>query len=216
MLNEIRDLVSLMLMEDKYKEMTGKRYDADVRKFSELASNTPEEAFKNGYYVHFTDTPKIGINPQSPYMKGYYFYPLTKTILKNFIGNVSTSNRGQARAARYVYLVKITPENILESDKIYDSILKRLMILIDPIKENLLDTTTLSSRAGTAEIESKFNVSLNDQAKKFILELKEATKRLEKEKSIEIMKKKLRGSLTRTERAQFHEVSLCQKKKKSP
>ena len=36
MLNEIRSLISLILLEDKYKEMTGNRYDDDIKKFSKF------------------------------------------------------------------------------------------------------------------------------------------------------------------------------------
>lgn len=186
MLNEIRSLISLILLEDKYKEMTGQRYADDIKKFSKFVSNTSKEAFENGYYVHFTDTPKIGINPSSPYLKGYYFYPLTKTILNEFIGNVSVGTRGQARGARYVYLVKITPDNILESDKIYPSILKRLKILIDPIEQKLLDTTAARWNEGTAALESKLGISLNSQIKSLVSDLRQEADDLKRKKSISI------------------------------
>lgn len=187
MISEVRDLISLILKEDKYKKMVGTRYTGDIEIFRRAVSNTPEEAFKNRTFVHFTDTPKIGINPKSTYIKGYYFYPLTKTIFDGFVRDVSTMTRGQARGARYVYLVKINNSaNILESDEIYESINERLRILTESIKESLLDVSSIGNNPGYAKIESELGVSLDSQAKELASNISDAINRLNprKEESI--------------------------------
>ena len=64
----VRSLVREILKEDAYKKMTGKRFTADIEAVRDTVG-------KQGYFLHFTDTPKIGVNPKSKYVPGVYFYP---------------------------------------------------------------------------------------------------------------------------------------------
>ena len=62
----IRSLIREVLAEDAYKERTGKRFTADIDKIRDNLE-------KKGYFLHFSDVPKIGVNPKSPYLPGSYF-----------------------------------------------------------------------------------------------------------------------------------------------
>ena len=170
MLNEIKSLVSLMLSEDKYKEMTGEKYvGKDLEKFLDknIIAKNPQDAFEKRIFVHFTDTPKIGINPKSIYLHGYYFYPYTQKILDGFVLNIDSRHRGQGRGARYVYLIEVDKTaNILESDEIYGSISDKLQNIIRPIKEKVFNTSKLKEIPGYVHIDAIIpGKKLEEQAK---------------------------------------------------
>lgn len=123
----IRSLVREILREDAYKEKTGKRFTADI----EAVRDTVDE---EGYFLHFTEVPKIGVNPMSKYLAGAYFYPNTREIYDGFFRDVQSIYRGAGRAARYVYLVKLKPGlDIVEGAGINERIREALSVAFKPI-----------------------------------------------------------------------------------
>lgn len=123
----IRSLVREILREDAYKEKTGKRFTADI----EAVRDTVD---MEGYFLHFTEVPKIGVNPMSKYIAGVYFYPNTREIYDGFFKDVQTIYRGAGRAARYVYLVKLKPGlDIVEGAAINERIREALSVAFKPI-----------------------------------------------------------------------------------
>lgn len=139
-LNVVRSLIREILKEDAYKEMTGKRFTADI----EAVRDTVGE---QGYFLHFTDTPKIGVNPRSKYVPGVYFYPNTQEIYDAFFKDASDYYRGAGRAARYVYLVKLKPGlKIVEGDGINEKIRGLMQDSLEPILSAGLDDSIYRAR----------------------------------------------------------------------
>ena len=139
-LNVVRSLIREILKEDAYKEMTGKRFTADI----EAVRDTVGE---QGYFLHFTDTPKIGVNPKSIYVPGVYFYPNTQEIYDAFFKDASDYYRGAGRAARYVYLVKLKPGlKIVEGDGINEKIKGLMQDSLEPILSAGLDDSIYRAR----------------------------------------------------------------------
>jgi len=125
----IRSLVREILREDVYKEKTGKRFTADIEKVRDTVD-------EEGYFLHFSEVPKIGIKPISNYFTGVYFYPNTREIYDGFFRDVQSTYRGAGRAARYVYLVKLKPGlNIIEGAEINERIREVLNIAFKPFLE---------------------------------------------------------------------------------
>lgn len=134
-MKSIRDLVCEILREDAYKKKTGSRYTGDIDMFKNSVN-------KDGYYLHFSDVPKVGINPKSNFLPGIYLYPNIKPIYDAFFADPKGWHRGQARAARYVYLVKINPGlKIVEGkSEIFESSQATMKKIIEPlINANLSD-----------------------------------------------------------------------------
>lgn len=134
-MKSIRDLVSEILREDAYKKKTGSRYTGDIDLFKNAVN-------KDGYYLHFSDVPKVGINPKSNFLPGIYLYPNIKPIYDAFFADPKGYQRGQARAARYVYLVKIKPGlKIVEGkSEIFESSKAMMKKIIEPLMSaNLSD-----------------------------------------------------------------------------
>jgi len=125
-MNSIRLLIREILAEDAYKERMGHRFVDDIK----LVKNSVD---KEGYFLHFSDVPKIGINPKSSYFPGVYFYPNIRPIYNSFFADVFGDVRGQARAARYVYLVKLRPGlNILDGNGISKNVQETMSKIVEP------------------------------------------------------------------------------------
>ena len=131
----IRLLIKEILAEDAYKKRTGHRFVDDIN----FVKNTVD---KEGYFLHFSDVPKIGVNPKSSYFPGVYFYPNIRPIYNNFFANVSGNVRGQARGARYVYLVKLKQGlNILNGDGITKNVQETMSKIVEPFLSAGLETS---------------------------------------------------------------------------
>lgn len=103
----VKFLIKEILAEDAYKKKTGFRFNEDIKAVANSVN-------KPGYFLHFSDVPKIGINPSSGYFPGLYMYPNTQEIY-DFIFSDIGNFVGAGRGARYVYLVKLNPNvKILE------------------------------------------------------------------------------------------------------
>ena len=136
--SNLRSLICEILTEDAYKRRTGERFTDDVQKIRDTLDQP-------GYFVHFTDVPKIGVNTKSRYLVGTYFYPNTKQVFDGFIRNVVGSYRGAGRAARYVYLVKLRPGlRIIEGAEINDRILETIRKSMSPFESIGLDDSIRS------------------------------------------------------------------------
>ena len=133
-MQSLRHYIFEVLKEDAYKRHTGQRYKDDIQQFRNAAD-------KPGYYLHFTDTPKIGINPGSAFFPGYYMYPCTQKNLDKWFFKAQVLDfddkswaitTPQGVVARYVYLIKTTSDA-----KIFDlgNAEDRLMKLIDELEE---------------------------------------------------------------------------------
>jgi len=134
-MNVIRLLIREMLTEDAYKKRTGHRFVDDIN----LVKNSVN---KDGYFLHFSDVPKIGINPKSSYLPGVYFYPNIEPLYKTFFANVGGPWRGQGRAARYVYLVKLKPNvNLIEGKEITEKAKKIISEITEPFLSSNLDVS---------------------------------------------------------------------------
>lgn len=135
----VRGFVREILSEDAYKKRTGKRFTDDVEK---IRNNLDKE----GYFLHFSDVPKIGINPKSRYLPGVYFYPNIKEIYDGFVKNVVGTYRGAGRASRYVFLVRLKDGlNIVEGEQIKERAHETLRSISKPLLDLDIDD---SSRVG--------------------------------------------------------------------
>ncbi len=124
--------MSKRLFEDKFKRETGKRFTKDLEKIKDAVG-------KDNFFVHFTDTPKIGINPRSTFLPGLYAYPLTREIYEKFVISVDEYARGQGRAGRYVFLLKIKPDaKIIEGKELEGRIVKNFAYCIAPLLDSNL------------------------------------------------------------------------------
>jgi hypothetical protein len=132
-MNTIRLLIRELLKEDAYKERIGHRFVDDIN----LVKNSVN---KDGYFLHFSDVPKIGINPKSSYLSGVYFYPNIEPLYKRFFADVGGPWRGQGRAARYVYLVKLKPSvKLIEGEEITKKAKKIISEITEPFLSSSLD-----------------------------------------------------------------------------
>jgi hypothetical protein len=138
----VRNLVSEILKEDAYKKKTGHRFTDDIKLIKDSLN-------KPGYFLHFTDIPKIGVFPGSSYMTGVYFYPNTREIYKDFVTNSFSMARGASRSARYVYLVKIKPNvKILDgADAIKEASRTTLRKILSPILDGDLNLSLISNES---------------------------------------------------------------------
>jgi hypothetical protein len=138
----VRKLVSEMLKEDAYKKKTGRRFTDDIKLIKDSLN-------KPGYFLHFTDVPKIGVFPGSTYMAGVYFYPNTREIYKDFVENSYSMARGASRSARYVYLVKIKPgTKILDGEAtIKEASRQALRKIFSPILDGDLNLSLISDES---------------------------------------------------------------------
>lgn len=124
--------MSKRLFEDKFKRETGKRFTDDLQKIKDAVD-------KEKFFVHFTDTPKIGINPRSTFLPGLYTYPLTREIYEKFVISVDEYARGQGRAGRYVFLLKMKPDaKIIEGKELEGRIVKNFAYCIAPLLDSNL------------------------------------------------------------------------------
>lgn len=142
---ELRELIGALLREDAYKRARGARYTGDIDAVRSTLN-------KDGYFLHFSDVPKIGVNPGSAFLPGTYFYPNIKPIFDAFVADVSGTARGQARAARYVFLVKLKPGvNILEgADAIAEAAEGNIRAIVQPILD--ADLNDWIAREGGADV----------------------------------------------------------------
>jgi hypothetical protein len=148
----IRSLVREILMEDQaYKRVTGKKYTADIEMFRDNVD-------KPGYYIHLTDVPKLGINPQTSYLPGLYLYKNTR---ENFLSVLGTGGSGSdvsaARYARYVYLVKLKDDvKLLQGGReLEEHIDKKYKSAVVPVLEELLDTRLMKNPVNASQYYGK-------------------------------------------------------------
>lgn len=135
----IRSLVREILMEDQaYKRLTGKKYTADVEMFRDAVG-------KPDYYIHLSDIPKLGVNPQTGYLPGLYLYPNTKANYEAVILGSGQGSVVASRAARYVFLVKLRNDlNLLRMDSLNDHLNETFDSIVKPILDDALDIRTMA------------------------------------------------------------------------
>jgi hypothetical protein len=128
------------LFEDKFKRETGKRFTGDLQKIKDAVG-------KENFFVHFTDTPKVGVNPKSQFIPGVYAYPLTRDVYEKFVISVDEYARGQARAGRYVFLLKLkSSARVIEGPELEERIVKNFAHCVAPLLNSELIATTPEHR----------------------------------------------------------------------
>ena len=99
-MNELKSFVQEVILEDRYKQETGKKYDyiEQLRQYVTPSDEMPKYFFTN------TDIEKVGINPRIYWCPmGVYAYPMDE----EHFHAMSTSVMGFAMGKRYISVLEV-------------------------------------------------------------------------------------------------------------